>query len=273
MEFKNKVNSKRRFLVISLIGATVTLSPFLIPQFVYQSFYMPGESMLNTILVNDRFFVDKMIYKFQKPNRGDIVVFHAPPSATNGKPIDFVKRCIAIEGDIVEVIPPKIMANGKEIDAIAMTGMDWHRLLREVLTTQEGSIKFTNDGVSIDGGAPLSIDAFQKTLNTTLDEYTKANGPSLSVTMANQLVEAGKDLKIIPGTTLLNGKKLNEPYIREDPDYVLPALKIGNDELFVLGDNRNFSHDSHMWGPTKINSVIGKATFLYFPSDRVKTLN
>ena len=270
MENKKKVNRKGRFLAISLVGAAVTLSPFLVPTVMYQSYYMPAESMTNTLLVNDRFIVDKLVYRFQKPKRGDIVVFHAPPSATNGKPLDFVKRCIAIEGDTVEVIPPKIMAGDKELDAIAMTGMDWHRLLREVMTTQEGSVKFTVDGVSIDGGTPMSIDTFQKTLKTTLGEYTKANGPSLSVTMADQMVEAGTDLKIIPGKTLINGKELNEPYIREDPDYVLPALKIGKDELFVLGDNRNFSHDSHMWGPTKLDTVIGKAKLLYFPSDRMR---
>jgi signal peptidase I len=273
MENKKKVNRKGRFLAISLVGAAVTLIPFLIPLFMYQSFWIPTESMLNTLKVNDRLFVDKMVYKAQKPKQGDIVVFHAPDTATSGKALDFIMRCIAIEGDTVEVIPPKIMAGDNELDAIAMTGMDWHRLLREVMTTQEGSVKFTLDGVSIDGGTPMPIDAFQKSLKAKLAEYTKSNGPSLSVSMANQLVEAGKSLKIIPGKTLINGKELNEPYIREDPDYVLPALKIGKDELFVLGDNRNFSHDSHMWGPTTLDTVVGKAKLLYFPSDRMRVFD
>jgi signal peptidase I len=90
--------------------------------------------------------------------------------------------------------------------------------------------------------------------------------------MASQLVEAGKNLKIIPGKTLVNGKELSEPYIREDPDYVLPALKIGKDELFVLGDNRNFSHDSHMWGPLETSRIVGKAQAIWFPLNRIQLL-
>ena len=272
MKNKTKSNRKGKFLAISLIGAAVTLSPFLIPIFMYQSFWIPTESMLNTLKVNDRLFVDKMVYKAQKPKQGDIVVFHAPDTATSGKALDFIMRCMAIEGDTIEVIPPKVLSGNREIDSIAMTGLDWHRLLREVLTSQDGSVKFTADGVSVDGATPLSIEAFQKYLETKLAEYTKTNGPSLSVTMASQMVEAGKNLKIIPGKTLVNGKELSEPYIREDPDYLLPALKIGKDEVFVLGDNRNFSHDSHMWGPTMLDSVVGKAKLIYFPSEHFRVL-
>ncbi len=250
----------------------LALAFLIIRPFVAQAFYIPTESMVNTLLVNDRLVVDRISYRLGNPKRGDIIVFDAPPTATNGKKLDFIKRCVAIEGDTVEVQPPKVMAGDREIDAIAMTGMDWHRVLREVLTTQEGSVKFLESGVSIDAGAPMSISDFQAHLKDKLQAYAKANGPSLTVTMAQQLVDAGKDLTIIPGRLIINGKPVQEAYTREDPDYVLPTLTIGKDEVFMLGDNRNFSHDSHMWGALETKRIVGKAQAIWFPLNRLQLL-
>ncbi|MFY8053678.1 MAG: signal peptidase I, partial [Armatimonadaceae bacterium] len=250
----------------------LALAFLIIRPFVAQAFYIPTESMVNTLLVNDRLVVDRISYRLGNPKRGDIIVFDAPPTATNGKKLDFIKRCVAIEGDTVEVQPPKVMAGDREIDAIAMTGMDWHRVLREVLTTQEGSVKFLESGVSIDAGAPMSIADFQAHLKDKLQAYAKANGPSLTVTMAQQLIDAGKDLTIIPGRLILNGKPVQEAYTREDPDYVLPTLTIGKDEVFMLGDNRNFSHDSHMWGALETKRIVGKAQAIWFPLNRLQLL-
>lgn len=250
----------------------LALAFLIIRPFVAQAFYIPTPSMVNTLLVNDRLVVDRISYRLDKPKRGDIIVFDAPPTATNGKKLDFIKRCVAIEGDTIEVQPPKMMAGDREIDAIAMTGMDWHRLLREILTTQEGSVKFLDTGVSVDAGAPMSIADFQTYLKAKLQEYAKANGPSLTVSMAQQLVDAGKDLTIIPGRTLINGKVAPETYTREDPDYVLPMLTIGKDEVFMLGDNRNFSHDSHMWGALETKRIVGKAQAIWFPLNRIQLL-
>lgn len=250
----------------------LALAFLIIRPFVAQAFYIPTESMVNTLLVNDRLVVDRISYRLGKPQRGDIIVFDAPPAATNGKKLDFIKRCVAVEGDTIEVQPPKVMAGDREIDAIAMTGMDWHRLLREILTSQEGSVKFLESGVSIDAGSPMSVTDFQQHLKSKLQDYVRTNGSSLSVTMAQQLVDAGKDLKIIPGHTLINGQVASEPYTREDPDYVLPMLTIGKDEVFMLGDNRNFSHDSHMWGALETKRIVGKAQAIWFPINRVQLL-
>jgi signal peptidase I len=90
--------------------------------------------------------------------------------------------------------------------------------------------------------------------------------------MAQQLIDAGKELKIVPGRTFINGKLAPETYTREDPDYVLPLLTIGKDEVFMLGDNRNFSHDSHMWGPLETSRIVGKAQAIWFPLNRIQLL-
>ncbi len=84
----------------------------------------------------------------------------------------------------------------------------------------------------------------------------------------------------LPGDTVViranhvyvNNTEITEPYIAAEPAYngtwVVPE---GN--LFVLGDNRNQSSDSHSWGYVPINLVVGKALVIYWPLDQFKTLS
>lgn len=74
----------------------------------------------------------------------------------------------------------------------------------------------------------------------------------------------------------VNGKPLNEPYIKEPMDVPSGAkyavdgpLKLLPDQYFVLGDNRNLSYDSRFWGPFKRWRIIGKAEFVFYPFDRI----
>lgn len=63
----------------------------------------------------------------------------------------------------------------------------------------------------------------------------------------------------------VNGVKLDEPYTRENPDYVLPPTEVSPGQVFVLGDNRNNSSDSHIWGPLDKERIVGKAIFSMQP--------
>ena len=73
----------RELPILILIAFVIAI---VIKTFVVQAFYIPSESMQNTLLVNDRVLVSKFIYKFKDPRPGDIVVFVAPPSATGSLP-------------------------------------------------------------------------------------------------------------------------------------------------------------------------------------------
>lgn len=84
----------------------------------------------------------------------------------------------------------------------------------------------------------------------------------------------------IPGDTIevrgnmvyVNGNAIKEPYIAAEPSYNGSWL-VPVSELFVLGDNRNQSSDSHAWGFVPWANIVGKALIIYWPLDQLKTLS
>jgi signal peptidase I len=79
----------------------------------------------------------------------------------------------------------------------------------------------------------------------------------------------------LPGETVavhdqgvyINGKRLSESYIGPlyRPTYTYPATKVPSGDYWVLGDNRNNSQDSHLWGMLPRKYIIGKAWISYWP--------
>lgn len=74
----------------------------------------------------------------------------------------------------------------------------------------------------------------------------------------------GDRVNIAGRQVTVNGIELEEPYIADDPTYT-GSWTVPDDSLFVLGDNRNNSTDSHIWGSIDMENVIGKAMFIYWP--------
>ena len=74
----------------------------------------------------------------------------------------------------------------------------------------------------------------------------------------------GDTVKIFGGNVEINGQRLTEPYIAAAPIYN-GEWTVPDGNLFVLGDNRNDSSDSHAWGLLPIENVIGKAVLIYWP--------
>ena len=82
----------------------------------------------------------------------------------------------------------------------------------------------------------------------------------------------GDEIKISNGAVYVNGYALTEPYIAEQPAYDGTWI-VPEDQLFVLGDNRNNSSDSHYWGYVDVDDVVGKAIFKYWPLDQARSLS
>ncbi|MCP9790578.1 signal peptidase I [Vulcanococcus limneticus Candia 3F8] len=83
------------------------------------------------------------------------------------------------------------------------------------------------------------------------------------------VAEPGDVVEVRDGQLIRNGTPVAEPWLSEAMDYSLPPLTVPEDGLMVLGDNRNASLDSHLWGPLPSREVIGTAVFRYWPLDRL----
>ncbi|MFO7819412.1 MAG: signal peptidase I [Halanaerobacter sp.] len=83
---------------------------FFIITFIVQSFVVSGSSMAPTLHNGERLFVNKFIYYFQQPKRGDIVVLKPEEDAR-----DYIKRVVGLPGDKVEIIGGSLYVNGEEI--------------------------------------------------------------------------------------------------------------------------------------------------------------
>jgi len=81
----------------------------------------------------------------------------------------------------------------------------------------------------------------------------------------------GDKVNIQDGQVRVNDHLLEEPYIAAEPRYA-GTWQVPDEEIFVLGDNRNNSSDSHSWGAVPMDNVIGKAIFVYWPPPAWKTL-
>ena len=75
---------------------------------------------------------------------------------------------------------------------------------------------------------------------------------------------AGDDVVVSNGTVQVNGEVLDEPYILQSPAYS-GSWQVPEGQLFVMGDNRNNSSDSHNWGTVELDYVVGKALVVYWP--------
>lgn len=75
---------------------------------------------------------------------------------------------------------------------------------------------------------------------------------------------SGDSVKVLDGTVYVNDQPIQEPYIAADPRYQ-GKWEVPANHLFVLGDNRNNSSDSHNWGAVPMENVIGEAFFVYWP--------
>ena len=82
----------------------------------------------------------------------------------------------------------------------------------------------------------------------------------------------GDVVQVENGLVSVNDREITEPYIAATPEYEGTWI-VPPGQLFVLGDNRNDSSDSHAWGMLPLNNVIGKAIVIYWPPPEWNMIN
>jgi signal peptidase I len=154
---------------IVVIVAAAFVIAMLVQFFLVKPFTIHQVSMEPTLMEGDRVLINRLVYHFRDPKRGDVIVFHSPVHAGE----DLVKRIVAVAGDRVAVRA---------------------------------------------------------------------------------------------GSLYVNGVAANEPYLREQNIRgEFPETTIPPKHVFVMGDNRNNSGDSRLFGPLSTDSIIGGAFFIYWP--------
>lgn len=172
----------------------------LVKTFLVQPFWIPSESMVPTIEVNDRVMVNKLAYRLGEPERGDVVVFRDPA-----------------EPDVQESIPEAVIRSVLEAVGVRTRGRD--DLIKRVI------------------GLP------------------------------------GETVEIRDNRVLIDGTPLEEPYL--DNGVGMPddgPFEVGQGEVFLMGDNREFSFDSRRFGPIAVEDVIGRAFVIIWPLENLEGL-
>ncbi len=152
----------------------VMLLAFIFKAVVFQPFVVDGISMEPTYHNGEYLIVNKLVYKLEKPNRGDVVVLR-PPDAQD---VTYIKRIIGLPGDTIKISSGNVYVNGQ-----------------------------------------------------ILNESYLASGDTTTTTNTN----------------------------------LSQGIKLADNEYWVMGDNRNHSSDSRVFGPLPKDNIVGKAWLIVYP--------
>ena len=220
---------------------------FVLRSFVVEAYRIPSSSMENTLLVGDFLLVNKFLYGAQLPftdarlpalkavAQGDVVVFKFP----RDKETTFIKRCVAVAGQTIEIKNKVVFVDDVE-QAFPIEA------------------KFS-DTFEPNGKSDCAIFPSFSTFNR--DNYGKVRVPKQGdvITLDEQsfylykflLEDEGHSASLMGGTVYVDGKPTATYQVKEN-------------YYFMLGDNRDNSHDSRYWGFVPESHIIGSALLIYW---------
>jgi signal peptidase I len=234
---------------------------FVLKAFVVDAVVIPSSSMERTLLVGDYVLVNKLVhgastqgeghgisseagFKFvpsiRQIGRGDVVVFQFPSQERSFETTKelFVKRCVGISGDKIEIRQGNLYING-ELAPSAST---------DASGDDKGESLLLGNGENF---GPLIVPRAGEEILLTQSNYRH---------WENFIEHEGHSVTFIPNHgVVIDG---------------VPATRYTAERnyLFVMGDNRDHSFDSRSWGFLPEENVVGTATCVYWSMDRTNYL-
>lgn len=263
---KKKRSKPREYLDALIWAASVA---FIIKVLLFEAYRIPTGSMENTLLVGDFLLVTKFTYGatsprnvpftnirmpyfklpgFKDPKLGDIIVFDFPgdrDEKESGEVLNYIKRCVGLPGDTIQIINKRLYNNGKEYPNPPES-----KFLPTTLPTNVTNPKIfpKGSGWNEDNYGPLRV---PKTGDKIYIDSTNFGTWKMFVQKEGSTITLSKDKKVLVDNVEL---KNNE-------------YEVKRDYLWMMGDNRNNSLDSRFWGPMPVENVVGEAFLIYWSWD------
>jgi signal peptidase I len=267
-------------------------------QYVIQAYVIPSGSMINTLNIGDRIFVNKLIYGPEllpglgklpspvKPERNNIIIFENPAYLSRGPVFDFAQRIIFM-----------LTISLVDIDRDEQGQQKAHFLIKRAVGTGgdhflmekgEMKIRFAGETRWVDEREYNARRGWKHNISRLVeaDQY-----PMLEV-MGK--AEAWQDMGLpVPehlrtAMSAANNIRYRDSYAHQDARietlrnampydrrYALLAARnslgwyIPEGRIFPLGDNRDFSKDGRSFGPVRLSKVLGRGSSIHWPLNRI----
>ena len=260
------VDAKRSTWVDQLISIVILLAIVGgIRAFVFEAFEIPSASMYPTLEINDRIFVSKLPYGLRIPytrtklfaraaERGSVIVFIYPCEPAR----DYIKRLVGLPGDTVEVRCNVVYLNGQALPN-KLVDADCHydnrdddgRWSTQSCSRYDETVGSGTHQAFHDPRRPArDEERLHATEPTFGDSHDFPAREAPSVPKCDGAEPLGKIVETKPEGVA----NACEPQLH----YVVPEGRV-----FVMGDNRNNSNDSRVWGTVSIDDIKGKAMFIW----------
>jgi signal peptidase I len=202
--------------------------------FVGQQFVIPSASMRNSLMIGDHLLANKFVYAtpqwsweeklfpMRGVQRGDIIVFRYPCDRDK----DYVKRCVALPGDTVEVRDKRLYLNGE-----LCTGAWEHHVVKEEDGPLAGPWPLTRATADPRNPAPA---------------YPAATWPFADPEALAMDMQGHQDMD-------------GRPFLENFPRVTVPPGRI-----FAMGDNRDRSADSRFWGFLPVDHLRGSPFIVWW---------
>jgi signal peptidase I len=270
----------------------------LINQYLFQAYQIPSGSMIDTLLIKDRIFVNKIVYGPEllpgvaklpspiKPKRNDVIIFENPSYISRGPVFDIAQRVIymltlsLVDIDRDESGDPKVHFLIKRAAGVA----------GDRFITEQGElrIRFAGEDRWVDEREYLARQGTGHKLSRLMDSASypllldagrAAAFMDLGIPLPDALAEAASRANTLQYPDYLAHERLRLETLRgarphETRYRALLARHVmgwyvSEGRIFPLGDNRDNSRDGRYFGPVRLSKILGKGSLIYWPLTRI----